>query len=137
MRMFGARPVLHPWYEIFFGTFHSSLQFGQAEFNSYFLGLMMRNLLVVLLLLFPTLAIAQQPNAGPTKISGCLMSMNGAFILTTATGDRYTLKGDHDTLFSYNGKQVQVTGTPKPSQKAEAKREFQVAAVKKIADVCQ
>jgi hypothetical protein len=45
------------------------------------------------------------------------LSLNGTFSLTTANGIRYILKGDHDALLSYNGKQVQVTGTMKATKK--------------------
>lgn len=92
---------------------------------------------LLLLLLISTTSSAQPPSGPPTTITGCLMSMNGAFALTTANGDRYILKGAHDRLFSYNGAQVQVTGTPKATKKGAAKHEFQVTDIKKIADVCQ
>ena len=79
----------------------------------------------------------QQSGGGPTTLTGCLISINGSFTLQTANGERYLLKGDHDKLLSYNGKQVQVTGTPETTGKAAALYEFQVTSVKKIADACQ
>jgi hypothetical protein len=48
-------------------------------------------------------------NKPPQTIEGCIVSLNGAFTLGTPNGERYVLKGDHDTLFSYNGKQVRIT----------------------------
>jgi hypothetical protein len=96
--------------------------------------------LVVLLLLVSSASLGQQSNGSPTTISGCLMSLNGSFTLLTATGERFILKGDHDTLFTYNGKQVKVIGTPKSNKKNASPpkpSEFQVSSVKKLADVCQ
>ena len=93
--------------------------------------------LVVLLAGLSAASFGQQPSGGPTTLTGCLMSINGSFTLQTANGERYILKGDHDTLLSYNGKQIQVTGTPATSKKASARHEFQVTSVKKIADFCQ
>ena len=64
------------------------------------------------------------------------MGLNGNFTLVTRSGDRYILKGRHNTLFSYNGNQVQVTGKSKSTKEA-ARHEFQVSSVKRIAQVCQ
>jgi hypothetical protein len=93
--------------------------------------------LAFLFLVLSATSFAQQSASRPTTITGCLMSLNGAFTLLTPNGEHYILKGDHDTLFSYNGKQVQITGTPKSSKKATANHEFQVSSIKKLADVCQ
>jgi hypothetical protein len=57
-----------------------------------------------LLLLISLSAVAQQSGKSPTTLSGCVLSLNGSFSLTTSNGIRYVLKGDHDTLLSYNGK---------------------------------
>jgi hypothetical protein len=81
---------------------------------------------------------AQQSVKSPTTLSGCVLSLNGMFSLTTSDGNRYVLKGDHDTLLSYNGKQVQVTGTMKATKKTSSKpATFHVTDIKKIADFCQ
>ena len=94
--------------------------------------------MISLLLLISVSAFAQQPSSTPTTLSGCMLSLNGAFSLTTSNGIRYVLKGDHDTLLSYNGKQVQVTGTMKATKKTSSKpATFQVTDIKKIADFCQ
>jgi hypothetical protein len=83
-------------------------------------------------------AFAQQSASTPTRLSGCMLSLNGSFSLTTSNGVRYVLKGDHDTLLSYNGKQVQVTGTMKATKKTSSKpATFHVIDVKKVADFCQ
>jgi len=82
--------------------------------------------------------LAQQPTTSRTTLSGCVLSLNGVFSLTTANGIRYVLKGDHDTLFSHNGKQVQVTGTMKTTKKTSSKpATFHVTDIKKRADFCQ
>jgi len=94
---------------------------------------------VILLIMFFCLPTrAQQSAPTPTTISGCLMGMNGAFTLTTSDGQRYILKGDHDTMFSYNGKQVQIKGKAKSTKKTPSKpATFQVSDIKKLADFCQ
>jgi len=101
----------------------------------------MRAIVITFVLLFVSaFGLAQQSSAGSTTISGCLMSLNGAFTLLTPKGERFILKGDHDTLLSYNGKQVKITGTPKSINKNSGTPkpgEFRVSEVKKIADVCQ
>jgi len=82
-------------------------------------------------------AFAQQSATTPTTLSGCMLSLNGTFSLTTANGIRYILKGDHDALLSYNGKQVEVTGTMKATKKTSSKpATFRVTEVKKLADFC-
>jgi hypothetical protein len=94
--------------------------------------------ITLLLLLISISALAQQSSSAPTTLSGCVLSLNGTFSLTTSNGNRYVLKGDHDTLLSYNGKQVQVTGTLKATKKTSSKpATFHVADIKKIADFCQ
>ena len=81
---------------------------------------------------------AQQSASTLTTLSGCMLGLNGVFSLTTANGVRYVLKGDHDTLFSYNGKQVEVKGTMKVTKKTSSKpATFHVTEVKKLADFCQ
>lgn len=99
----------------------------------------MRSIWVVfLLLLVSASAFAQQSGSTSTTLSGCMLSLNGTFSLTTSNGIRYVLKGDHDTLLSYNGKQVQVTGTMKATKKTSSKPPtFNVTSVKKLADFCQ
>ena len=81
---------------------------------------------------------AQQSASTPTTLSGCMLGLNGVFSLTTANGVRYVLKGYHDALFSYNGKQVEVKRTMKATKKTSSKSAtFQVTEVKKLADFCQ
>lgn len=99
----------------------------------------MRVAKLVLLCVAVSVALpAQQSIKSPTTLSGCVLSLNGVFSLTTSEGNRYVLKGDHDTLLSYNGKQVQVTGTVKATKKTATKpATFHVTDIKKVADFCQ
>ena len=68
-----------------------------------------------------------------------MMGMNGSFKLSTHDGALYVLKGDHSTLFSYNGMLVEVTGTVKSVKKSSQVKPatLQVTKVKKLADSCQ
>jgi hypothetical protein len=104
-------------------------------------------LLLPCLLLSSLMTFAQQSspsqgssNGAPTgsvaamTVVGCVNSINGYFTLGTRNGDLYRLKGDHDTLFSYNGKEVAITGTVTSSEKT---RTLQVSKIKKVYDTCQ
>lgn len=71
---------------------------------------------------------------GAMTVVGCVSSINGYFTLGTRHGDSYRLKGDHDTLFGYNGKEVAISGTATSSEKA---RTLQVSKIKKVSDTCQ
>lgn len=88
-------------------------------------------------------AFATPPaNKQPQTIEGCIVSINGAFMLGTPNGERYILKGDHDTLFSYNGKQVRITGTVKKAASGSSSsqgepRMLKVSDIKKVYDTCQ
>lgn len=80
------------------------------------------------------------PPPNTATISGCLTGLNGAFILTTSQGERFILKGRQNTLFRYNGKQVQVTGTPKSTIKGSSAPnpgEFQFSSIRTLANVCR
>jgi hypothetical protein len=94
------------------------------------------------LLLSLALLVSPSESKSPQTIEGCVMSINGAFMLGTPNGERYVLKGDHDTLFSYNGKQVQITGTVKKSSSGSPSsqvgpRTLKVSDIKKVYDTCQ
>lgn len=95
---------------------------------------------VILLLCISAACFAQQASGNPPTIIGCLVGLNGGFVLTTANGRHYVLKGHHSALMRHNGQLVQVTGPP-PSATTSSPPlnpgEFQVSTVKKIADVCQ
>ncbi len=105
-------------------------------------------ILLPCLVLLSMMSLAQQsspnqgnPNSAPAgaatavTIVGCVGSVNGYFTLGTSRGDRYRLKGDHDTLLGYNGKQVAITGTAVTSP--EKVRTLQISKIKKISDTCQ
>jgi Protein of unknown function (DUF5818) len=101
----------------------------------------MRAAIALFLLLFVSAAcFSQQPTGNPPTITGCLVGLNGGFILTTHNGQRYVLKGHHNTLLRHNGQQVQVTGPPPSTNKSTPPPnpgEFHVSTIKKLADVCQ
>ena len=88
------------------------------------------------------LLVSPSESKQPRTIEGCVISINGTFMLGTPNGERYILKGDHDTLFSYNGKQVRITGTVKkpadgsPPSPGEP-RTLKVSDIKKVYDTCQ
>src|SRR5271163_467946 len=80
--------------------------------------------LLSFLFLLSLMSHAQQPasnqgtandtsaGSGESKVVvGCVSALNGSFTLATAGSDVYRLKGHHNALFGYNGKEVRVTGT--------------------------
>ena len=123
----------------FFEQYNSSVE--TADWLLWTRGLGMRNLSIVLFLgLSLALGFGQQTGGNPITVSGCLMSVNGGFSLSTHNGDRYVLKGDHNTMFGYNGKLVQVTGTVKSPKKSSSDAKpvtLRVTEIKKVADFCQ
>ena len=84
---------------------------------------------------------APSPNSQPKTIEGCVISINGAFRLNLPNGQSYILQGDHSNLFSYNGMQVQVTGTVKKPSNSSASsglpQTLKVSGIKKTHDTCQ
>ncbi len=104
-------------------------------------------ILLPCLLLLSLMSLAQQSSpseassnavpagsTGAMTVVGCVSSINGYFTLGTRRGDLYRLKGDHDSLLGYNGKEVAINGTLTSSEKA---RTLQVSKIKKISDTCQ
>jgi hypothetical protein len=72
---------------------------------------------------------------GDTKtFIGCVTAMNGAFRLVTGSGAVLRLKGHHSELFSYNGKQVRITGSLATSNSAP--RTLVISKIKKLYDTC-
>jgi hypothetical protein len=99
------------------------------------------------LLLLSLMTFAQQssPSQGPANNApsgsaagvtavGCINSINGSFTLATRHGDLYRLKGEHDTLLGYNGKEVVIVGSVSTSK---GERTLQISTVKKVSDTCQ
>jgi len=74
----------------------------------------------------------------PTKLSGCLMSINGTFYLLTANQERFMLKGKHSSMFSHNGQQVEVTVKPdKDSSTQGSPTTLTVTHIEQLAQVCR
>ena len=100
----------------------------------------MRNASIIFFVVLSSAACIGQ-HAGETTItvSGCMIGMNGSFKLSTHEGGLYVLKGDHSTLFGYNGMLVEVTGTIKTAKTSSHAKPvtLHVTKVKKLADSCQ
>jgi hypothetical protein len=92
--------------------------------------------LIALLLLAQS--VGQQSNHSIT-VAGCVMSVNGEFHLLTR--DRtYVLKGKHNTLLGYSGKQVEVMGTTDAGSASSSQGVpvvLHITRLKKVADFCQ
>ncbi len=74
----------------------------------------------------------------PAKLSGCLMNINGTFYLLTANRERFMLKGKHNTMFSHNGQQVEITVKPdKDSSAHGSPTTLTVTHIEQLAQVCQ
>jgi hypothetical protein len=74
----------------------------------------------------------------PTKLTGCLMNMNGTFYLLTANRERFMLKGKHSSMFNHNGQQVEIT--VKPAQESSAQGSpptLTVTHIEQLAQVCR
>jgi hypothetical protein len=101
--------------------------------------MLMRKACVLFLfaILILTQCFGQQAGHTTVTVSGCLMSMNGRFKLMTP-GHTYVLKGHQNSLFSYNGMLLEVTGTvdttSKPSPGIPVV--LHISSVKKLADTC-
>lgn len=92
--------------------------------------------LAALLLLAP--CVGQTSNHSIT-VAGCVMNVNGEFHLLTRD-KTYVLKGKHDTLLGYSGKQVEVVGTTNAggaSAKQGVPVTLHITRLKKVADFCQ
>jgi hypothetical protein len=93
----------------------------------------------VALLTFLLLAqcIGQRPSRTVT-VAGCVISVNGEFHLQTPSRT-YILKGHHDTVLGYNGKQVEIVGTlDADSQSPQGVPVvLHISKIKKVADFCE
>ena len=99
---------------------------------------------IVPILLLCSLSFSQQSNSTPAtvstaaKLTGCLMNMNGTFYLTTADGERFILNGKHNTMFSHNGQQVEITvKSDKDSSPHASPKKLTVTNIEMVAQVCQ
>ena len=100
--------------------------------------------LTLCIMLLGSLGFSQQSDSttakasGPTKVTGCLMNMNGAFYLTTASGERFILNGKHSAMFSHNGQQVEITvKSDKVSSSQASPKKVTVTHIEMLAQVCQ
>ncbi len=114
---------------------------------------MHRTLMFALLLVFsaswllarPANAAEKKPSG--VKISGCLSSSNGSYILTEKDGTEHTLSGYANKLGKQVGREVEITGKPSfrmadttPVGAASSAIEvpvFEVKTVTRVADTCQ
>jgi len=100
----------------------------------------MRKLYALLVIvMFAGASLGQQAGSSKVKVAGCVQAVNGKFELITQKGN-YVLKGDHDALFGYTGKLVEVTGkvdAAAKSQPPELPVVLHVSKLKKLADACQ
>ena len=99
---------------------------------------MRKGLIFLIALLLAAQCIGQQSNHRIT-VAGCVMNENGEFHLITR--DRtYILKGKHDTLLGYNGKQVEIAGTTDAGSASSQQGlpiVLHITKLKKVADSCQ
>ena len=97
----------------------------------------MRKLSIALVLFLLLASASAQQSKRTVTVAGCVMSVNGELQLLTSNGT-YILKGKHDTVLGYNGKQVEVVGTVDGSAPAQGvPLVLHVTKVKKLADFCQ
>jgi hypothetical protein len=105
-------------------------------------------LILAILVLVCSLSFSQQSNSSPssnatsvnspTKLSGCLMNINGTFYLLTANRERFMLKGKHNAMFSHNGQQVEITAKPDKDASAHGSpMTLTVTHIEQVAQVCQ
>ena len=95
--------------------------------------------LVLLMFMLALPSLGQQATSSKIKVVGCVEAVNGQFQLITRDGN-FVLKGDHNTLFGYNGMLVQVTGKLDAAAKSQPEGVpvvLHVTKLKKVADFCQ
>jgi len=97
---------------------------------------MLKTCVVLSVILVLAQCFGQQAGHTPITVSGCLMNMNGRFKLLTPS-QNYVLKGHQNSLFSYNGMLVEVTGTVDAANKSPGiPVVLHVTHLKKLADFC-
>jgi hypothetical protein len=105
-------------------------------------------LILAILVVVCALGLGQQSNnppssaataaSTPTKLTGCLMNMNGTFYLLTANQERFMLKGKHSSMFNHNGQQVEITVKPaKESSTQGSPVTLTVTHIEQLAQVCR
>jgi hypothetical protein len=101
---------------------------------------MRKTSIVLVAVLLTAVCVSQQTGSATVKVTGCLISLNGSFQLTTDAGKTYILKGDHDTLLGYGNMLVQVTGKISAADKSApqgAPTVLHVTKIKKLAEFCR
>ena len=99
---------------------------------------MRKGSIFVIALLLLAQCVGQQSNHSVT-VAGCVMNVNGEFHLLTRD-KTYVLKGKHDTLLGYSGKQVEVVGTTDAASASSPQGVpvvLHITRLKKVADFCQ
>ncbi len=100
---------------------------------------MMRKLSIALLMFVLLAQCFGQPSGRTVTVAGCVVSVNGEFHLQTPSRT-FILKGHHDTVLGYNGKQVEIVGTVdggSQSQPQGVPVVLHISKIKKIADFCE
>jgi hypothetical protein len=99
----------------------------------------MRKVSVALLTFLLVAQCIGQQSARTVTVAGCVISVNGEFHLQTPSRT-FILKGHHDTVLGYNGKQVEIVGTldaGSQSQPQGVPVVLHISKIKKVADFCQ
>lgn len=99
---------------------------------------MTRNISIALLT-FALLAQCVGQTSRAVKVAGCVVSVNGEFQLQTPSRT-FILKGHHDTVLGYSGKQVEIEGTLDAGSQSAVQGVpvvLHISKIKKLADFCQ
>lgn len=91
------------------------------------------------LILFLLLAVCSAQSSHTVTVAGCIESVNGELHLLTPS-HTYILKGHHDTVLGFNGKQVEITGTVDSGSNSAPQGVpvvLHISKIKKVADFCQ
>jgi hypothetical protein len=99
---------------------------------------MMRKISIAMLTFF-LLAQCIGQTSRTVTVAGCVVSVNGEFQLQTP-GRTFILKGRHDTVLGYSGKQVEIVGTVDAGGKSSPQGVpvvLHISKIKKVADFCQ
>jgi hypothetical protein len=91
--------------------------------------------IILIVMAFLAVSLAQQTDHSPITVAGCVMNVNGSFKLLTHE-QTYILKGHKSELFSYNGKLIEVTGTVSNPSHPGVPVVLTITKLKKLADSC-
>ena len=99
----------------------------------------MRKISIAVLLFLLVAQCVGQGTSRKVTVAGCVISVNGEFHLQTPSRT-FILKGHHDTVLGYNGKQVEIVGTVDAGTQSSPQGVpvvLHISKVKKLADFCQ